>query len=151
MNGYDAFSKDESPDEYLKRCRNRSDYSEGNWFVFVDGKNKIVSSMVLYFIETGTPIKACGLATIATNPQFRGRGFASLFIPKMIKLWRSMVSTDLFFLYSDIEPDFYKKLKFKTAGDSFQKYLPSVFMVYDDKNLWDFEKNIPEIIIPEYF
>ena len=58
-----------------------------------------------------------------------------------------MINVILFFLYSDIGTDFYKKLDFIDLQKDKQKYSDSICMYYSKENVW----NSIEFVIPSYF
>lgn len=57
-------------------------------------------------------LRAFGLGAIFTQPQYRGRGFASAMIGLALDVARS-AGMDLVYLFSDIHPHFYEQLGFR--------------------------------------
>ncbi len=80
---------------------------------FYDG-NALVSSIKRYDRTLhfgGHRLRAVGIGAVFTNPEFRGRGYASAMIGSVLD--RARVSGyDVAYLFSDIRPEFYRDLGF---------------------------------------
>ena len=86
---------------------------------------KILSSLIVYQGVFGLEDGSCGLGSVATPPELRGKGYASKLI-NMIKneLLQNQNNTALF-LHSDIDKTFYRRLGFTVTEGSDCMYITS--------------------------
>jgi predicted acetyltransferase len=137
MMGFDAWSDGASEEDYLNGCRNSEKYKKGTWYILLDGPQMVSSLIVYNFGET-----EFGIGSISTPVNLRNRGFASKLIFEVIAEIESEFKKPIFFLYSDISPEFYRRFGFNKISKSAQKYDHSVCMVRGKSSL---------TTIPEYF
>ena len=80
----------------------------------IDGH--LVASLKRYEREIGcgdSTLRACGIGAVFTQPEFRGRGYATAMLGAFLDAERA-AGTDIAFLFSDIHPAFYERLGFVT-------------------------------------
>ncbi|MFS1417834.1 GNAT family N-acetyltransferase [Vibrio splendidus] len=115
--GFDVWGGSASVDEYLACCNKNDKYQKGTWYVLIEHQ-KILSSLIVYQGVFGLVDGSCGLGSVATPPELRGKGYASKLI-NMIKneLLQNQNNTVLF-LHSDIDKEFYRRLGFTAIEGS---------------------------------
>jgi GNAT superfamily N-acetyltransferase len=95
-----------------------------------------------YLLETlnGTPVSnlnvlrfargVMGIASVATCPNHRGRGYAQLLLKAVMELKRLESGDDLrFLLYSEVNPRLYEECGFVALGDEHQSFKPALAMM----------------------
>lgn len=131
--GYDVWGEGNSYADYLEGCRTSSKYQTGTWYVLiVDGEQ--VSSCILYQLSTNV----IGIGSLATKYDKRGRGFGTFLLKKILSANIGRVS----FLWSDINPNFYKKIGFVLIDSKLQPYDDSKLMYYPSNAVID-HTNLP--------
>lgn len=125
--GHDAWGEGRGLDDYLAACRASRKYAAGAWWVHAQADGRLASALLAHEIPLPVGLPAAGLGSIATAPEFRGRGFASRLIAEVIRR-RETAGTEVFFLFSDIAPTFYERFGFAPLGDDPEKS-KSVLMV----------------------
>lgn len=141
--GFDVWADGNSEEEYLAGCRNSPKYKKGTWFV-LSIQGQLVSSLIIYQLDEYT----VGVGSIATPLDLRGKGYASKLISSIIDTFERKNSEMRFFLYSDINPEFYEKFGFTRIDTNAQRYTTTTCMVRGESIqgfLGDKEKT------PEYF
>jgi predicted acetyltransferase len=134
--GQDMWSDNMNEAEYLESCFKSEKYKKGEWWVLED-QSHVVSSLIVYKFKD----QSYGIGSIATSAHERQKGYGSKLLTDVMDIYKTF--GQLIFLYSDIEPSFYKRLGFKVLPNEYQKYKESICMCfgeYDDS----FEP-------PEYF
>ena len=93
-----------------------------------------------YLLETldGLPVAALntlrfdagslGLASVATDPVQRGKGYASLLVRGVMELHRFLQGDLRFLLFSEVPPSVYERHGFRVLPPEHQRFLPSVAM-----------------------
>jgi ribosomal protein S18 acetylase RimI-like enzyme len=114
MLGFDTWSGGDEPADYLKICHTSEKYARGNWLVLTAGV-EIVSAIIVYRDGFNLPAEACGIGSLATSPQYRGRGYGSALTRRTI-VEMTMQGFSSVYLFSDIDVSFYERLGFKTVG-----------------------------------
>jgi predicted N-acetyltransferase YhbS len=102
--GFDAWGEGSPLDTYLESCRKSRKYREGTWYVLVDGKGTICSSLIRYVLSQDT----CGIGSLATPRERRRQGYAS----RLLTLALARFETEGYgnaLLFSDIDPEFYRR------------------------------------------
>jgi predicted acetyltransferase len=140
--GYDTWSDGMSVEDYLSVCRSSSKYQSGEWYVLVN-ENEILSSLITYNLAENQ----FGIGSIACPPFYRRKGFASRLIIAVLKELDFKYEYPTYFLYADINPEFYTKFGFTVIEPALQKNAPSICMVKPGKVLLE----LNEQIIPKYF
>jgi predicted acetyltransferase len=143
MMGFDVWAEG-SEGEYLSECQTSSKYARGTWYVLENENGKLTSSLIVYNLGPDQ----FGIGSIATPKLLRKQGYASRLISDILKKIDKDSPKASVFLYSDIEPEFYKRFNFVHIPAVAQRYKATTCMVrgkeiekyFSDKNL-----------TPEYF
>lgn len=122
--GFDAWADGDSEEEYLTGCRNSPKYKKGTWFV-LSVQGQLVSSLIVYQFDE----LAIGIGSIATPLDLRGKGYASKLISSVLDTFEHKNSETTFFLYSDINPEFYEKFGFHKVNSDAQRYKTTTCMI----------------------
>ena len=125
MMGYDVWSDGADEVTYLEGCRASPKYASGSWYVLED-KEKLLSSLIVYDMRNGI----YGIGSIATPVSLRKNGFASELLKNVLDhITIKSGANSVFYLYSDVGPEFYKRFQFCPVPDKFQNHSPSICMV----------------------
>lgn len=124
MMAYDEWSEGKTPEEYLNSCYQSPKYRQGQWWV-LDSSDGILCSAIIYNIKDST----WGLGSLATPPCHRKKGYASRLVSQLCCKLEKFSETTAIFLFSDINPQFYKKQHFTILPEQFQNYKSSICMV----------------------
>ncbi len=124
MMGIDAWSSG-TVDEYLTTCYTSQKYKQGCWYVLDAGEGVLVSSLIVYKIDTNT----YGIGSIATPKELRNQGHATKLISDVIQDIEQKSPEAIIFIYSDIHPEFYKRFNFIQLSISAQRYTETTCMV----------------------
>jgi predicted acetyltransferase len=76
-----------------------------------------------------------GLASVATSPEQRGKGYASLLLRAVMELHRFAQPDIRFVLFSEIKPAIYERLGFHVLPAEYQRFPKSVAMATGDAPL----------------
>lgn len=135
MMGYDVWGDDMPSEEYVSMCQNSSKYKKGKWYVLEATDTKeLLSSLIVYELNPSEDLIVKGIGSIATPLHLRKNGYASLLVKETINELEQEENCNIFFLYSDIGTDFYKRLGFIVLPNESQKYKDSVCMYYSKEN-----------------
>jgi N-acetylglutamate synthase-like GNAT family acetyltransferase len=110
MMGYETWGGGDSVEDYLAGCRASTKYESGDWYV-LEADGELVSSLMLFDGGFRLPAGCRGIGSVATRPEFRGRGHASQLVAEAVSLCRQLDVPGVY-LHSDIDPDFYARLGF---------------------------------------
>lgn len=147
MMGFDVWSNNQSKEDHLSRCHFSPKYKKGQWWVLEGSNKSLLSSLITYELSLGYGM--WGIGSIATLGGLRGNGYAS----KLLQVVGDDVFTnqegDAIFLFSDIDPDFYKRRGYMSLPDEFQKPKGSICMVRAERpdRIWSAKGFSP----PDYF
>ena len=119
--GYDIWGEGVPYFDYIEECKGSVKYQSGTWYV-LKVKNENVSSCIIYQLSHNV----VGIGSLATKKDKRGSGFGSLLINKILS--ENIGKT--YFLWSDIDPIFYKKIGFALVDSKIQLYEDSYLMYY---------------------
>lgn len=111
--GYDAWGEGRTLDAHLAACRAAPKYAAGVWWVGAREDGVPECSLLAHEIPLPEGAPACGLGSIATAPERRGRGLASRLIAEVLAR-REAAGVEVFFLFSDIAPAFYERFGFRS-------------------------------------
>ncbi len=148
--GYDAWGDGNGLDAYLATCRASRKYAEGVWWIHAAADGAPASALLSHDIPLPSGSPAVGLGSIATAPEFRGRGFASRLIEDVIVRHERDAGTEVFFLFSDIAPAFYERFRFSTVMPCPRKPESLLMARAEPKKLAGLLAH-PEFQIPDYF
>ncbi|MGO1528761.1 MAG: GNAT family N-acetyltransferase [Senegalia sp. (in: firmicutes)] len=154
MMGYDVWGDNSYISDYLNECRNSTKYAKGKWYVLENESGNLLSSLLIHNLNNlnyDTNLEIRGIGSISTSPDFRRQGYGSALVEKTIEYINKNISIDIWFLYSDIDVNFYNKLNFKGLPNEFQKYSSTILMANFKDNIWNIDTNTPNIQTPDYF
>lgn len=141
--GVDAWAEGSSEHKFLEACYASPKYRQGSWYVLAEGA-QLLSSLIMYSLGD----HCVGIGSIATPPALRGKGFASTLVQQLVREMEASDPDAIFFLYSDIRPEFYEKLGFTQLPRAAQRYRTSVCMARG-KDTARFTRDASRT--PEYF
>lgn len=116
----------------------------------IDLVGEIVSSLIVLKLEPILETKVYGIGSVLTPKPHSRKGYATILLKNCIQ----QIEKDgdaLIFLYSDINPDFYKKQGFRLLPPELQKTVKSPCMIKCSDAIWEKLKNIPVEVLPDYF
>lgn len=142
--GFDTWGSNQNITGYLKGCSDSSKYKKGLWYCLADESNTPVSSCIIYYFSPTT----AGIGSIATPPNLRNKGLASLLVQKIIQKLKNEGIQSIF-LYSDISPKFYENLGFFELPKPHQKTPDTICMAWGTP-ICELMK-IPNFSPPDYF
>ncbi|MCB8814650.1 GNAT family N-acetyltransferase [Desulfosporosinus shakirovi] len=143
--GYKEWSKNRTFDQYCSDNAKEDVY--GTRYV-LDVDSEIVSSLIMLKLKDIAGKKAYGIGSVLTPKIHAGQGYAT----ELLKNCLQKEKEDSFiFLFSDINPEFYKRFNFKILPSKFQRYEKSVCMVYCNDVSWNELLNCSIDSIPNYF
>ena len=76
-----------------------------------------------------------GLASVATDPVQRGKGYSALLVRAVMELLRFSHGDVRFLLFSEVPPSVYERHGFRVLPPKHQRFLPSVAMATGDDTL----------------
>lgn len=148
--GFDVWSGGQSHAEYLTGCRCSGKYKSGKWYVLNDGDMLLASCLVHSFPNWGERTVR-GIGSIATAPEFRRKGYARSLLDWVVDNLVKNDRTELIFLYSDIDTQYYLKSSFRPLPPKYQKAQRSTVMIaMFPKFDYDLVEEYADLI-PKYF
>ncbi len=145
--GYDEWGDGNSLEEHIEKCLHSKKYEKGQWYVLEDTKGeRIVSSLIAYDLHSKGDPAVKGLGTIATAPHARKKGYGSRLIKETMNGLKQE-GCHHFFLFSDIDVRFYKRLGFVELPEKYQRYNDTVCMLYRGND----ELHLEHFTVPNYF
>jgi predicted N-acetyltransferase YhbS len=141
--GFDVWADGSAEADYLNTCRTSPKYKRGTWYALAEGAD-LLSSLIVY--ELGD--NKFGIGSIATPKALRTRGLASKLISGIVEELQIKFPEAVFFLHSDIDPEFYEKFGFTKLPAEAQRYKTTNCMVRG-KNAESFYSD--KLMTPEYF
>jgi GNAT superfamily N-acetyltransferase len=133
--GYDAWKQDRSFDEYCAGKDRDPNHLRGTRYLLEDASGQPVSALnVLRFRES-----LIGLASVATSPEQRGKGYASLLVRAVMELHRFAQPDARFLLFSEVKPAIYGRHGFRVLSAEHQRFPESVAMATGDTPLSEAE------------
>ena len=110
---------------YLNGCRNSPKYRQGEWCVLEHSSCGLVSSLLIHKFKSDE----YGIGSIATPLEMRKNGWASFLIESVLESLEKDRKANVVYLYSDINPEFYRRFGFVVLPENLQKCQDSVCMV----------------------
>lgn len=144
--GYKEWHKNRTFEQY---CTDNAKEDAYGTRLVIDVNNEIVSSLILLKLNDIIGKKVYGIGSVLTSKIHVGKGYATTLLNSCII--QKDNDDSLIFLFSDINPDFYKRFNFKILPPKFQKYKKSVCMVHCNDNSWNELQNCSIASIPDYF
>ena len=143
--GYKEWSKNRTFEQYCSDNAKEDVY--GTRYV-LDVDNEIVSSLIILKLKDVVGKKAYGIGSVLTPKIYAGQGYATELLKNCIQKEKE---ASFIFLFSDINPEFYKRFNFKILPSQFQRYPKSLCMVYCNDVSWNELLNCSIDSIPSYF
>ena len=132
--GFESWGEGRSLSEYKDFCSQAPKYQKGLRYV-LEISDQLVSSCMCYEYVLAPYLKVLGIGSVATNKNFRQKGYASHLLEQLLNEYIRNSFYDTFVLFSDIEPKFYEKLGFVIAPDELQNCANSILMIKSSKQL----------------
>ncbi|MBU1221697.1 GNAT family N-acetyltransferase [Myxococcota bacterium] len=120
--GYDAWNEDRDMEAFLKSYESSMDHLTGQRYLIENNEEIIMAD--LNTIRFSRDV--VGIASVACKPENRREGWISKLLSAVILLLISENPRMKFLLFSEIEPDFYRRFGFYELP--LQNFLPSVAM-----------------------
>jgi predicted N-acetyltransferase YhbS len=114
--GFDAWGENQSTEDYLTLCRASPKYKAGQWFVLESASGELHSSLIVYSFSP----TCFGIGSISTKENSRKQGYAAALIRGVVQELENAGATE-FFLYSDIQPQYYEQFGFRVLPEIHQK------------------------------
>lgn len=131
--GYDAWGEQQTLTDYLQACQSSTKYQQGTWWV-LEEQRQLLSSFISYELSD----HLLGIGSVSTDPIYRHQGDASMMLRQFIANHPGCH----FFLFSDIDPSFYRRLGFQAVSKENQPYLDTTLM-YDPKGFHPTKNQLP--------
>lgn len=144
--GYKEWPKNRTLEQYC--TDNAKEDAYGTRYA-IDVSGNIVSSLILLNLKDIAGKKASGIGSVLTSRNHTGKGYATELMNNVIQTNKKEVS--YIFLFSDIDPEFYKKFGFRALPPELQKKEKSVCMVYCSDDSWATLLACPIDAMPDYF
>jgi len=124
--GFDACGEQQSLSEFIASYGESLNHLTGTCYLLETLDGTPVSNLdVLRFARD-----AMGIASVATCPEYRSRGYAQLLLKAVMELQRLESGDDLrFLLYSEVNPRLYEECGFFVLGEEHQYFRPSLAMM----------------------
>ena len=129
--GYDAWKHGKTFDQYCADKDQDPNHVRGMRYLLEDAAGQPVSALnVLRFRES-----LIGLASVATSPDQRGKGYASLLLRAVMELHRFAQLDARFLLYSEVKPAIYERHGFRVLPTDHQRFPKSLAMATGESPL----------------
>ena len=129
--GYDAWNNGNSVDDFCASYERDRNHLRGTRYLLEDASGQPVSALnVLRFRES-----LIGLASVATSPEQRGKGYASRLLRAVMELHRFAQLDTRFLLFSEVKPTIYERHGFRVLPAAHQRFPKSVAMATGDTPL----------------
>jgi GNAT superfamily N-acetyltransferase len=129
--GYDAWKHDKTFDQYCADKDSDRNHLRGTRYLLEDAAGQPVAALnVLRFRES-----LIGLASVATSPEQRGKGHASLLLRAVMELQRFVQLDTRFLLFSEVRPSIYERHGFRVLPSEYQLFPKSRAMATGDTPL----------------
>jgi GNAT superfamily N-acetyltransferase len=129
--GYDAWNNGNSVDDFCASYERDRNHLRGTRYLMEDASGQPVSALnVLRFRAS-----LIGLASVATSPEQRGKGHASLLLRAVMELHRFAQLDTRFLLFSEVRPSIYERHGFRVLPSEYQRFPKSRAMATGDMPL----------------
>lgn len=139
--GYDTWGKGATLDAFLAADRLDPDTRRGERWYMRDVASEKVSVLNVLRLARGV----VGIASVATSPRRRGKGFASLLVRAVIELLRIEDPNTRFLLFAEGRPEMYERLGFRLLPEGDQHFKPALAMATGDAPLTALERDIVRV------
>lgn len=102
---------------WIQKRLESQQHNRADWWVGTQGSD-VVTSLGVYPLLlrlAGDLVTGCGIGAVHTDPEFRGRGFATELCETVMEHARGEGDA-VALLYTDIDPEFYRALGFETTN-----------------------------------
>jgi GNAT superfamily N-acetyltransferase len=122
--GYDAWGEGKTLPEFIAGYEQSRNHLRGTRYLLetLDGL-PVAGLNTLRFSAS-----VLGLASVATDPAQRGKGYSSLLVRGVMELHRFLYGDLRFLLFSEVPPSVYERHGFRVLPAEHQRFLPSVAM-----------------------
>ena len=139
--GYDTWGQGKPVATFVAEDLQSPDTLRGErWFFQVPSGEKVSVLNLLHFSRG-----VLGLASIATSPNHRSKGFAPLLIRAVMELVRIEDPATRFLLFAEARPEMYERLGFRALPDSDQHFRPVIAMMTGENPPTPFEREIVKV------
>jgi len=142
-----VWHKNRTLEDYIRE--NSKEDAFGTRYI-IDLEGDIVTSLIVLRLEPLIGKKVYGIGSVLTPKPHTGKGYATILLKNCIQQIEKDGSS-LIFLYSDINPDFYKRLQFRLLPKELQKKPKSPCMVRCGDAIWEKLQNVSVETLPDYF
>jgi hypothetical protein len=123
--GYDVWSDGEDINLFIARYDDNPNHLRGTRYLLETFDGTILCNLNTRRFRRGV----MGIASVATAPEFRKQGWASLLLRAVMELMRHQNGAPVrFLLFSEVDPAFYRKFGFAELPDHQQHFKPSLAM-----------------------
>jgi GNAT superfamily N-acetyltransferase len=136
--GHDAWGAGRPVDEFVASYATSPDHLRGQRFVLESLDGELYAN--LNVLRLGD--RAIGIASVATDPAHRRRGYARVLVRSVLELYRAQAGEaepPRFFLFSEVAPSIYEACGFRVLSAEHQHFAPSVAMATGDEALSETE------------
>lgn len=136
--GYDAWGSGRTLDEFIASYGTSPDHLRGQRYVLESLEGELYANLNVLRLGEG----AIGIASVATDPKHRGRGYARVLVRSVLELYRAHAGGEeapRFFLFSEVATAIYEACGFRVLGAEHQHFPPSVAMATGDESLSESE------------
>jgi len=116
---YESWGDDRPIDQWVDRRLASPRHNRADWWVLTLEDGEVAASLGTYdlaFRYRGDTVEGIGIGAVHTAPEHRGRGFATQLCDRVHEEAEA-AGEAIAFLYSDIEPDFYRDLGYEVTSD----------------------------------
>lgn len=136
--GYDTWGQGKPVATFVAEDLQNPDTLRGERWFFQKPSGEKVSVLNVLRFSRGV----LGLASIATSPKHRGKGFAPLLIRTVMELnWIEDPETR-FLLFAEARPEVYQRIGFRPLADGDQHFRPAIAMITGDIPPTPFQREI---------
>lgn len=116
---YESWGDDRPIDEWVDRRLESPRHNRADWWVLTLDDGEVAASLGTYDLDfryRGDSIDGIGIGAVHTAPEHRNNGFATRLCERVHEE-ADEAGNDIAFLYSDIDPDFYRDLDYEVTSD----------------------------------
>ena len=143
---YKLWSKNRTFTQYCEE-NSKEDFYGTRYIIEAEGE--IVSSLILLKLKEQYDCKVYGFGSVLTPSLHTGKGYASRLLKYCLE--EIIEENSIVFLYSEINPSFYERFKFRILPPHLQKDKKAVCMVLCTDSIWDKIMEGSKACLPDYF
>ena len=126
--GFDAWKQETTFEEYCAAKDRDSNHLRGTRYLLEDASGQPVAALNVLRFREGL----VGLASVATSPEQRGKGYASRLLRAVMELHRFAQLDTRFLLFSEVKPTIYERHGFRVLPAEYQRFSKSLAMATGD-------------------